>query len=105
VPGDPPLGILVDVDVGQGRTGVATLQDGHALARTAASDPRVAFCGLQGYAGHVQHILDPAERRAATRTAVETLRTLAGLLEAEGVPCPIVSGSGTGAHAYDMAGP
>jgi D-serine deaminase-like pyridoxal phosphate-dependent protein len=104
-PGDPPLGILVDVDVGHGRTGVATLQDGHALARLAAGDPRIAFCGLQGYAGHVQHILDPAERRAATHAAVKTLRTLAGLLEAEGVPCPIVSGSGTGAHAYDMAGP
>src|SRR5215475_545498 len=28
-PGDPPLGILVDVDIGHGRTGVATLQDGH----------------------------------------------------------------------------
>jgi D-serine deaminase-like pyridoxal phosphate-dependent protein len=104
-PGDPPLGILVDVDVGQGRTGVATLQDGHALARSAASDARIAFCGLQGYAGHVQHILDPAGRRAATHAAVETLRRLAALLEAEGVPCPIVSGSGTGAHAFDMAGP
>jgi D-serine deaminase-like pyridoxal phosphate-dependent protein len=104
-PGDPPLGILIDVDIGQGRTGVATLQDGHALARMAARDPRVAFCGLQGYAGHVQHIFDPAARRAATQNAAETLRTLGGLLEAEGVRCPIVSGSGTGAHGYDMAGP
>ena len=104
-PGDPPLGILVDVDIGQGRTGVATLQDGHALARMAADDPRVAFYGLQGYAGHVQHIVDPAARRTAARTAGETLRTLVALLEADGVPCPIVSGSGTGAHAYDMGGP
>jgi D-serine deaminase-like pyridoxal phosphate-dependent protein len=104
-PGDPPLGILVDVDIGHGRTGVATLQDGHALARTAAGDPRVAFRGLQGYAGQVQHIFDPGERRAATHTAVETLRTLAALLEVEGVRCPIVSGTGTGAHAYDMTGP
>ena len=104
-PGDPPLGILVDVDIGHGRTGVATLQDGHALARMAAGDPRIAFCGLQGYAGHVQHILDPAARRAATHAAVETLRTLRALLEAEGVRCPIVSGSGTGAYAYDMTGP
>ena len=103
--GDPPLGILVDVDIGQGRTGVATLQDGHALARMAARDPRLAFCGLQGYAGHIQHIFDPVERRAAAGQAVEMLRTLTALLEADGVPCPMVSGSGTGAHAYDMAGP
>jgi D-serine deaminase-like pyridoxal phosphate-dependent protein len=104
-PGDPPLGILVDVDIGHGRTGVATLQDGHALARMAAGDPRIAFCGLQGYAGHIQHILDPAERRAATHSAVETLRTLVALLEADGVACPIVSGSGTGTHAFDLDGP
>ena len=104
-PGDPRLGILVDVDIGQGRTGAATVQDGHALARMAAGDPRIAFRGLQGYAGHVQHIVDPAARRSATRTAVETLRTLVALLETDGVQCPIVSGSGTGAHAYDMGGP
>lgn len=104
-PGDPPLGILIDVDIGQGRTGVATLQDGHALARMAASDPRTAFQGLQGYAGHVQHMADPAARRAATVTAGETLRRLMALLDGDGVLCPIVSGSGTGAHAYDMDGP
>jgi D-serine deaminase-like pyridoxal phosphate-dependent protein len=101
----PPLGVLVDVDVGQGRTGVATLQDGHALARLAARDRRFAFRGLQGYAGHVQHIFDPVARRAAASESVETLRTLAGVLAADGLSYAIVSGSGTGAHAYDMAGP
>jgi D-serine deaminase-like pyridoxal phosphate-dependent protein len=104
-PGDPPLGILVDVDIGHGRTGVATLQEGHALARAAAADPRLAFCGLQGYAGHVQHILDASERRSATQSAVDTLRRFAALLEGDGVPCGIVSGSGTGTHAFDMDGP
>jgi D-serine deaminase-like pyridoxal phosphate-dependent protein len=103
--GDPPLGILVDVDVGQGRTGVATLQDGHALARAAAADPRFAFRGLQGYAGHVQHILDPMERRAAVRAAARPLRTLVSALGAEGIACPVISGSGTGTHAFDLSGP
>jgi D-serine deaminase-like pyridoxal phosphate-dependent protein len=103
--GDPPLGVLIDVDVGQGRTGVTTLQDGHALARMAAADRRFAFRGLQGYAGHVQHVFDPVERRAAAANAVESLRALSVLLAAEGIACPIISGSGTGAHAYDMGGP
>jgi D-serine deaminase-like pyridoxal phosphate-dependent protein len=102
---DPPLGVLVDVDVGQGRTGVATLQDGHALARLAAADRQFAFRGLQGYAGHVQHIFDPADRRAAAAKSVEPLRSLAALLAAEGIACPVISGSGTGAHAFDMDGP
>jgi D-serine deaminase-like pyridoxal phosphate-dependent protein len=103
--GDPPLGMLVDVDVGQGRTGVTTLQDGHALARMAAADGRFAFRGLQGYAGHIQHIFDPVERRAAAAKAVEPLRALASLLAGEGIVCPVISGSGTGAHAFDMGGP
>jgi D-serine deaminase-like pyridoxal phosphate-dependent protein len=103
-PGDPPLGILIDVDIGQGRTGVSTLQDGHALARKAAGDPRIAFCGLQGYAGHVQHIVDPDARRSATHAAAATLRTLVALLKSDGLPCPIVSGSGTGTHAFDIGG-
>ena len=102
---DPPLGILIDVDVGQGRTGVTTLQDGHALARMAATDRRFAFRGLQGYAGHVQHILVAAERRAAAAKSVTALRSLAALLHAEDIACPVISGSGTGAHAYDMDGP
>ncbi len=102
---DPPLGILVDVDIGQARTGVATLQDGHALARLAACDPRFVFCGLQGYAGHVQHLCDPVERRAAAEQSVELLQTVAVVVQSDGIPCPIVSGSGTGAHAYDLAGP
>jgi D-serine deaminase-like pyridoxal phosphate-dependent protein len=102
---DPPLGLLVDIDVGQGRTGVATLQDGHALARLAAADRRFAFRGLQGYAGHIQHVFDAKERRAAAAKAVEPLRSLTALLATEGIACPVISGSGTGAHAFDMDGP
>jgi D-threonine aldolase len=105
VAGDPTLGILIDIDVGQGRTGVTTLQDGHALARAAVADPRFAFRGLQGYAGHVQHILDPMERRAAVRAAAGPVRALASALATEGIACPMISGSGTGTHALDMAGP
>jgi D-serine deaminase-like pyridoxal phosphate-dependent protein len=82
-----------------------TLQDGHALARQAAADRRFAFRGLQGYAGHVQHIFDPAGRRAAAAKSDETLRRLAALLQADGIACPVISGSGTGSHAYDMDGP
>jgi D-serine deaminase-like pyridoxal phosphate-dependent protein len=102
--GDPPLGVMIDVDIGQNRTGVTTLQDGHALARAAAVDPRFVFHGLQGYAGHVQHIFDPVERRAAALAATEPLQRLAAALRTDGIACPIMSGSGTGAHAFDMDG-
>ena len=57
--GEPPLEILVDVDIGQGRTGVANGQDGVALARMVADQPQLAFRGLQGYAGQTYFFLAP----------------------------------------------
>jgi D-serine deaminase-like pyridoxal phosphate-dependent protein len=104
-PGDPPLDVLVDVDIGQGRTGVANGQDGVALARMVAHEPRLAFRGLQGYAGHIQHIIDGEERRAAAARSAEQLRAVAAALSAAGLDCPVISGSGTGAHAFDASGP
>jgi D-serine deaminase-like pyridoxal phosphate-dependent protein len=104
-PGDPPLEVLVDVDIGQGRTGVANSQDGVALARIVAGESRLAFRGVQGYAGHIQHIIDGAERReAAARSAAQLKAMIAGLAAA-GLACPVISGSGTGAHAFDASGP
>jgi D-serine deaminase-like pyridoxal phosphate-dependent protein len=103
--GDPPHALLVDVDVGQGRTGVANGQDAVALARMIATNPRLAFRGLQGYAGHIQHIIDGAERSAAAARSAEQLRAVAAGVAASGLACPVISGSGTGAHADDATGP
>jgi len=104
-PGDSPLEILVDVDVGQNRTGVANGQDGVALARIVTNAPQLSFRGLQGYAGHIQHIIDGKERRAAATHSAEQLRAMVAGLAAAGLDCPVISGSGTGAHAFDASGP
>jgi D-serine deaminase-like pyridoxal phosphate-dependent protein len=95
------LGILIDVDVGQERTGVADAGTALALADIAAAAPRLRFMGLQGYAGQVQHIADFAERRRASHRSLAVLADLRDRLEAAGYPCPIVSGGGTGSHAID----
>jgi D-serine deaminase-like pyridoxal phosphate-dependent protein len=55
----PPLSIVVDTDVGQARTGVTGIAEGVALAREIASQPRLRFAGIQGFAGNAQHIPDP----------------------------------------------
>lgn len=104
-PDDPPLGILIDLDVGQARTGVANVQDALALARLVHRERGFALLGLQGYAGHVQHILDPAERRAKAADAAERLSAAVAALMMDNLPCLIVSGSGTGAHRDDIGGP
>lgn len=99
-----PVGVLIDIDVGQKRTGVSSVSDTVAIARTVATEKHFRFDGLQGYAGHVQHIPDFGERsREAARVSALLGRHIEALREA-GFDVPIVSGGGTGTHAIDLAG-
>jgi len=90
------LQVLVDVDVGQGRTGVlpgaATLE----LAQHIAGLSRLRLIGLQGYEGHLQHVLDPALRAEQCGEAMMRLTSTASQLRAAGHPIGVVSTGGTG---------
>jgi D-serine deaminase-like pyridoxal phosphate-dependent protein len=101
-PGDAPLTLVVDVDIGQGRTGVVDAESGTALARRIAGEPRLMFGGLQAYAGHIQHIPDAQERRSAATASEHLICAIVGQLHAEGLAPRIVSGSGTGTSAFDL---
>jgi D-serine deaminase-like pyridoxal phosphate-dependent protein len=101
---DPPVPVLLDIDVGQARTGIVSPGDAVALARQIRSSSRLRFAGLQGYAGHIQHIIDGKERRQATERAAALLRAVLEALRAEKVAVEIISGSGTGTSAFDLAG-
>ena len=96
-----PLGIVVDFDVGTRRTGAAGAEAVVALARAADAAPGLAFAGLQAYYGHLQHIADFAERRAAVRPESARIRAAAAALAAAGLPPPVVTGGGTGTHDID----
>ncbi len=97
------LDILIDVDVGQRRTGVLDAESALALAEIIATSPALTLKGLQGYAGQVQHIADFAERRRASHESLAKLAAVREGLEAAGHPCPIMTGGGTGTHAIDPA--
>ena len=99
---DLPVPVLVDVDVGQARTGIVSPNDAVALARQIRSSPRLRFAGLQGYAGHIQHIIDGKERRQATERAAGVLRAVAEAVRGQNLPVEIISGSGTGTSAFDL---
>ena len=58
-----PLAVLVDLDAGRHRTGVASEADAVALARRIAAAPSLRFAGVQAYAGQLQHMADFADRR------------------------------------------
>ena len=94
------LRVLVDIDAGIGRTGVL-LKDARFLIDELSNFAQIKFCGIQCYAGHLQHIADLNERRQqshAILTAVSKLKR--ELLEA-GINCAIQTGSGTGTFSLD----
>ena len=96
------IGVLVDVNVGQGRCGVAPGDEALALARRAAASNRLMLRGVMGYEGHLQPLRDRSERVARTREAMQGLVTTAERIRAAGLPCDIVSSGGTG--TYDISG-
>ena len=96
------VGILVDINVGQGRCGVAPGADALALAKRVAVTNGVRLRGVMGYEGHLQPIPDRAERERKASAAMADLVATARLLQQEGLPCDIVSGGGTG--TYDISG-
>lgn len=104
-PGDRPLRVLVDVDVGQARTGVTRVTDAVRLADAIAASPGLVFAGIQGFAGHAQHIADPQQRRTAAAAAAAMLRAVADALGQAGHPVRLVTGSGTGTYVQDAVGP
>lgn len=95
------LGALVDVDVGQGRCGVAP-GEAAALAARVAAAPGVRLRGVMGYEGHLQPVRGRAEREERAQAAMRALVATAEALRAAGLPCEIVSGGGTG--TYDISG-
>ncbi|MBF6600430.1 MAG: DSD1 family PLP-dependent enzyme [Dehalococcoidia bacterium] len=96
------ISVLIDVGVGLPRCGIAPGGPAMALARRVAATAGVRLCGLMGYEGHVVGIEGRDERAARAATAMERLLSTARMLREAGLPCPIVSGGGTG--TYDITG-
>ena len=95
------LDLVVDVDVGLHRTGARDADAAVALAETADASASLRFAGLQGYAGHVQHIEDFGGRRATSHGDLAPLAEARDRLVQRGIAVPIVSGAGTGTHDID----
>jgi D-serine deaminase-like pyridoxal phosphate-dependent protein len=90
------IGVLIDVDEGMHRCGVASAGEALTVARRIADAPGLRFMGLTGYEGHCSLEFDEAKRHAMAREAMAFLTGIADHLAAHGLPCEIVSAAGTG---------
>ncbi len=96
------LDVLIDIDPGIRRTGVASPEAAVDLAKRIATLPRLNLRGVQFYCGMQQHVEDFAERRAAIIERTDYLKTVIAALTGAGFPPAIISGGGTGTHAIDL---
>lgn len=98
------VGIIVDIDPGMGRTGVASIEDTLAMVRYIIDAPNLQFHGLQYYDGMLQHIETRSDRISKLEQSYEILTGhLASLRDELGVVPEVVTGGGTGSFATDAA--
>ena len=100
---DATLRLLVEVDVGAGRCGVQTPDGAVALADMIRQSEGLRFAGIQAYHGAAQHLPDAATRKEAIALAAARLKPVLAALKAAGIPCPVVTGAGTGTFAHEAA--
>jgi len=95
------LNVLVEIDVGAHRCGVAPGAPALELAKRAAGAKALRFKGLQAYQGSAQHIRDYHERSAAIDAAAAAAESSVALLEKNGLACATVTGAGTGSYLLE----
>jgi 3-hydroxy-D-aspartate aldolase len=100
---DVKLGVLVEIDVGAKRCGVAPGEPARRIATAIARSNSLHFAGLQAYHGSAQHLRSYDERRDAIKQAAEATRGTIDLLASEGLRCDIVGGAGTGTFELEAA--
>jgi D-serine deaminase-like pyridoxal phosphate-dependent protein len=96
------LGVVIDIDPGIARTGVASAEAAVTLAKAISQSPNLEYRGVQFYCGSQQHIESYADRRAAIVERTAYLQELIAALTAAGFAPGIVTGSGTGTHRIDL---
>ena len=95
------LNVIVDIDPGMGRTGIRPGDGAIALVKQVAESDGLEYRGLQCYAGQVQHMESPNERRDKSLSAMRELGELRDALTKAGLKPGILTGGGTGTFDID----
>jgi D-serine deaminase-like pyridoxal phosphate-dependent protein len=95
------LSLVIDVDVGLGRTGVARADEAAALAARIGAADSLGLKGLQGYGGHWQHRPGADKRRAMVVEGMQRLTAAIEAVRAAGFATALATGGGTGTAEAD----
>jgi D-serine deaminase-like pyridoxal phosphate-dependent protein len=98
--GPDSTNVLIDVDAGMRRTGVASADAAVSLLAAIQRHPNLNYRGIQFYAGP-QHIASYLGRRDAIAKRTSYLETVVALLANSGGKPRVITGAGTGTHRID----
>ena len=97
------LDVLVDLDVGDKRTGCLPGEPAVELARQISRFKRLHIRGVQAYAGHASHTVGFEARERVSREAMGKAAETKMLLDKAGFDAQILSGGSTGTYNIDSA--
>ncbi|NCO34762.1 MAG: hypothetical protein GW893_12995 [Armatimonadetes bacterium] len=89
------LPVLVDMDIGMKRNGIAP-EDAAELVRKVVASRGLEFRGLMGYEGHLVSMPPGEEKTNAVNEALDRFSFVIDELKTDGIDVPIVSAGGTG---------
>jgi 3-hydroxy-D-aspartate aldolase len=95
------LTVLLDLDIGQNRTGIQPGEPALQLAERVASSKNLQLKGICAYAGHSAHVVGFNERRASSQHAFAQALATRDLLVRNGHKIEILSGASTGTYNID----
>ena len=93
--------LLIDLDIGQNRTGAQPGEPALQLAESIARSKNLELKGICAYAGHAAHVVGFEKRREASRTALGHAFATRDLLVQHGHAIDIMSGASTGTYNID----
>jgi len=95
------ISILIDLDIGQNRTGIQPGAPALQLAERIDRAKNLRLKGICAYAGHVAHVNGFEERRTQSHRAISQALATRDLLRENGHNAEILSGASTGTYNID----
>lgn len=92
---------LVDVNVGQNRCGVDTVDQALALAKHINASKNLMLDGIQAYHGSAQHIRSHAEKKTVVESVALKAAKVRDAFKVQGLDCSTVTGGGTGTYLME----